>query len=363
MNEFSMNKSMDKYGPVNYSFSKAPLAQNNSSKGLLNQEICFEKENCLAEQNSKGKSQYILSGSKKVSVLQFTDQKNKALTNEKLDLAKAKKSVFDTTYSKDYFLYLRTKELDSVILDDYISRQREIGAEARIVMVDYYMELKATLGISMSTIFLATQFIDVLLNMVEMKSSEFFLIGMATLLIASKMEDNKNKCLELELIMKLSNGMYTEDDIVLAEKSIMELNYFKLGLVTRYHYVEKLWKVFKSERNLKAFELLTTLSIYDHKLNHYPASTVIYSLLEILENYSKSHAASSITGLVEDNGEFEAAKDYLEAKILDSSAINQCTVIILKAACKIRRSPSAGIKKTFGKTYELIEEIAKVQRH
>jgi hypothetical protein len=170
MNEFSSNRKFD--WPIQglYSNVNAGLQQPAQGKSAVKRDVFVEKENFIVETNLKNKQQYRLSVSKSASMAHFTDQKNKLMILESPNSNNIKKNQFDTTYSKDYFQYLQTKEIDSIILDGYFSRQNEIRPESRNILVDYYVEIKATLPISMNAIFLATQFIDILLSEVKLLS-------------------------------------------------------------------------------------------------------------------------------------------------------------------------------------------------
>lgn len=360
MNEFSTNKKYARPIQDVHCQAKPLIAGYSYGKSAFKRDVFVEKENCLSDQSMKNKPQYRLSVSKGSSVPQFTDQKNKLVSLEKIDHSSRKKTIFETAYSKDYFEYLRSKEIDSIIAEDNFSRQTQITPDSRIILTDYFMELKATLNICMNTIYLAVQFVDMLLNEARLASDQFYLIGMATLLIASKMEDNKEDCLDIPIILKLSNYTLTESSLIIAEKSIMELNLFKLGFVTRHHYVEKLWKVFKSEKNRKAFELMSALTLYDHRFATLPASSVVYCLLELLEATANQCKKTSLSNFIDNNGEFEAAKDYLNLKIVDIESLSSCTSMILKTASKITKSPMTGLKKTFSSNLELLGLVAAV---
>jgi hypothetical protein len=143
----------------------------------------------------------------------------------------------------------------------------------------------------------------------------------------------------------------------------MELNLFRLGYVTRHHYIDKLWKVFKSNKNRQALELMCVLTLYNHSSVTLPASTVVYCMLDLLDLTAKSCKLVGIEHLIEDNGEFEAAKDYLNLKVLHVHTIEKCTIMLLKTVCKARDTPGSGLLKAFTANFDLVAQIAKANIH
>jgi hypothetical protein len=362
MNEFAGKRKVDKAGPDNYTFSKPSGPQYQLPNGSQKKATFLEKENLISEQGSQTKGKFVMVPNMRVSCPLLTDQKNKQVSQDKRGLVKPKPHPFDTTYSKDYFQYLRVKEVDSVVLGGYLSRQPEVSPESRAVMVDYFVELKVALDLSMNTIYLAVLFIDKFMDNFMTEQKKFFLIGMSTLLIASKMEDNKQKCLEKDVVLKLALGDFGEDELIQYEQLIMEANLYRLGMVTRHHYVEKIVKMLKSEKNKQAFELIAAITLYNENMGSFLPSAVIYCALEILAAFSKNSHHEAVAAFTDNNGEFELAKDYLEFRIIDQKAIEECTQQILITVCSVRQTSPQGLTKAFGPFFKLVAELAKMRR-
>lgn len=312
---------------------------------------------CKLDSNSKTKRGKFVAVNDNERCLTVGDVKTSAYKLATYLKSKAKPSIFDTTYSKDYFNYMKSKEMDSVVDPGYLSRQSEVNFSDRMVMVDYMIEVKKVLDISMNTVYLAVTYIDKLLDIVNIKEDNFQLVGLITLLIASKMEDVHSKAMNARIVSKLMSLPISSELIVETERSMLEARFFKMGLLTRHHYVEKLLKVFKSKNNKETFECVTLMTLYSSILSSVRPSTVIYCILEQLQRISEDSKYQKLDSSVDNNGDFEAAKEYLGVRIINTQDYDLCTKSIYDVFVLIRKEDFPGFEKVCGPIIQFIKGL------
>lgn len=327
------NKSLSMFGVQEDSTTITPVKQ-----ALL----------CKIDGGSMGKRGKFLAVNDNDRSLTVTEGKPTAIKGATNFKSKVKASQFDTTYSKDYFNFMKTKEIESVVDAGYLSRQREVNFSDRMVMVDYIIEIQNVMKLSMNTVYLAITYIDKLLALVIVNESDFQLVGLITLLIASKMEDLHSKAINARIIARLMSLPVDIDRIVDTERAMLETSFFKMGLLTRYNYVEKLMKVFKSEKNKRFFESLVLMTLYSFSLSSVRPSTVIHCVLEQMQQISEDEKLGKMKSCLDCNGDFEAAKDYLGVRIVHTQDYEACCKSLGEIMSLIRKEEFPGFEKACG---------------
>jgi hypothetical protein len=114
----------------------------------------------------------------------------------------------------------------------YMSRQADINATMRAILVDWLIDVCITLKIEIATFILSVNILDQFLSKRAVRRGLLQLVGCTSLLIASKYEDIY-PC-EVDDFVRMSEKAYTIQQIV-AMESIM-LGCIKLAMPTVYHF-------------------------------------------------------------------------------------------------------------------------------
>ena len=236
---------------------------------------------------------------------------------------KTVKLKFDTAYSRDYISYLRSKEVDSIIAEDFVGTQNKevVNGMTRLTIMNWLFDIVIAWDLSINTLFMAALLLDKLIDQKKMASTyEFTDYATSCLRIASKFEDLPAKFITQEMFSDVSREEVSIERAVEIEKEILDLNIFNVNLVTYFTYVEKIVCIFKSDKNKQIIKLLAAMSIFKSSLRKYRPSLVVHSLLEFAQTEARSHQKE----LVDDNDDFLHGQEYLDLKLLNHHELDEC---------------------------------------
>lgn len=265
-----------------------------------------------------------------------------------------RKFPFDTSYSRDYITYLRRKEVDSMIGQDYLKSQREIDSSVRLVLIDWMLDMQKTLKFSLNTLFLSVLIVDRFLAHEQCKQDEFYLLGITSILIASKCEDLKAAAISRDVLLNISENTITSNQLSDFEAYVLKSNYFRMGYVTLHTYLEKLSPVFTSEKNKQILHMLGILTLFQCQIASIRMSTIAYCLLEVLQQVSQSPAFDEF---LDRNEDFLNAQVYLDIQVLSVEEQKLCFKHLHSLMFLVKVNNFEGLTRMFGHKLELIKLI------
>ena len=77
---------------------------------------------------------------------------------------------------------------NEIVVDDYLSRQREVTPSMRAILVDWLVELQETFEVSHESLYMAVRIVDLYLAKAQTTKARLQLVGATSLFIACKME-------------------------------------------------------------------------------------------------------------------------------------------------------------------------------
>lgn len=289
--------------------AKPQIVQNSETKSSINRGFKVDEEKARIDTDLK----YAFTNGKKESAVKLTYRLSTYSTPK---VKKEKTHLLDTSYTRDYFGYLRMKEEDSIVWGDFLSRQTQVKEASRLILIDWLVEAQKVVKFSGNTLFLCVLFIDKFLAKHVIAKSEFHLIGIAALSIASKIEDLQVKSLTYEYLVNLAGGCHTTEQLVFVEAEILKENIFKIGFVTLYTYVDKLSGLMKSDSNRDIFTYMMTCTLYNYKMRTYRPSIIVQCVLDYL--------VSSTSKQIQRNLDFETVLEYLDVKVVNHREYSEC---------------------------------------
>ncbi|EJT99325.1 hypothetical protein DACRYDRAFT_23901 [Dacryopinax primogenitus] len=135
--------------------------------------------------------------------------------------------VYVSEYAQEIFEYLRKSELKNMPDPHYMDRQKDLTWSFRDVLVDWLVQIHATLKLLPETLFLCINIVDRFLSARTVSLVKFQLVGVASLYLAAKYEEISYPMVS-DLVKCCDDG-YDEHAILVAEAYILKSINFDLS--------------------------------------------------------------------------------------------------------------------------------------
>ncbi|KAK7321658.1 hypothetical protein VNO77_32510 [Canavalia gladiata] len=133
-------------------------------------------------------------------------------------------------YVSDIYEYLRRMEVvpSKRPLPDYIQKvQRDVNANMRGILVDWLVEVAEEHKLVSDTLYFCVSYIDRYLSLNALSKHRLQLLGVSSMLIASKYEEIKPP--EVEEFCYITDNTYSKEEVVNMEADILKSLKFELG--------------------------------------------------------------------------------------------------------------------------------------
>ena len=274
---------------------------------LLNKQSC-QKINACKEINS---GNYVLKKYPKDSpnekLCQFLQEKKllneEVIKNNKYYLSRERALMFDK-YGKDMFELNKNFEIKFLIPISFLDRH-SLTPEAREKMVDWMVEVFSVNNSEPGTLELAVHIMDAYIFNTEktLKVSDIHLIGLASIYLASKMEEKVPMRLT-HVVTNLGKNTFTKDEIIEMEKDIVktiEFDFFTAGnydylmvffydlKVNNAHLLNKYDSNSIVDKYMNFCIFLSKLVLYNHEFVTYRTSLVSLAILSLGFDFLKEN--------------------------------------------------------------------------
>ncbi|CAG2160868.1 unnamed protein product [Oppiella nova] len=183
-------------------------------------------------------------------------------------------------YSIEIHRYLMFYERKQMADPYYISKQPEINAKMRSILIDWLVEVTEEYKLLDQTLFLAVNYIDRFLSLMSISRQSFQLLGTAALFIASKYEEIYPP--ELSEFVYITDDSYTKQQILNMEKLILKALEFDVSAPTIYYFIDKFSTDLQLESIIKHLaKYLSHLTLLESEpfLRYYPSEIAICSII------------------------------------------------------------------------------------
>ncbi|XP_077244422.1 cyclin b3;1 isoform X2 [Tasmannia lanceolata] len=159
-------------------------------------------------------------------------------------------------YVDDIYQYYWVLEAQNPSLANYMSIQTEINPRMRGILINWLVEVHLKFELMQETLFLMVELFDRFIAMITIKKDEIQLVGLTTLLLASKYEDFWHP--KIKDLLSISVNVYTRDEMLAMEKLILKKLMFRLNAPTPYVFMLRFLKAAQSDTKLEhlAFYLI-----------------------------------------------------------------------------------------------------------
>ncbi|KAJ7965561.1 Cyclin [Quillaja saponaria] len=189
-------------------------------------------------------------------------------------------------YVSDIYKYLREMEMEPKrrLKPDYLETvQQDVTANMRGILIDWLVEVAEEYKLLPDTLYLSVSYIDRFLSMIVVNRQKLQLIGVSSMLIASKYEEINPP--HVEEFCYITDNTYTKEELVKMEADILKSLKFEMGNPTVKTFLRKF--VVVAQENNKAPNLqlefltyyLAELSLLDYNLVKFPPSLVAASVV------------------------------------------------------------------------------------
>jgi len=179
----------------------------------------------------------------KVSSSVTTDSEGKNDVGKDIEVDGPKNPQFAVEYVFDTYSYLRHLEEVQCVKSDYLAGQTELLPKMRAILIDWLVDVHSQFHLLQETLYVTVAILDRFLQ-VEVGSvsrNVLQLVGVAALLIAVKYEELVAPV--LQDLVYVTEGAYTEKEILKMEIRMLETLEFKLGRPIPLHFLRLASKV------------------------------------------------------------------------------------------------------------------------
>ncbi|XP_057427304.1 putative cyclin-A3-1 [Lotus japonicus] len=189
-------------------------------------------------------------------------------------------------YVSDIYEYLRSMEVDPSKrpLPDYVQKvQRDVNANMRGVLVDWLVEVSEEYKLVSDTLYFCVSYIDRFLSLNSLSRQKLQLLGVASMLVASKYEEIKPP--EVEDFCYITDNTYSKEEVVTMEADVLKSLKFELGGPTVKTFLRRFSRVAQESIDTSDLQFeflccyLAELSLLDYNCVKYLPSLVAASVI------------------------------------------------------------------------------------
>ncbi|XP_074296210.1 putative cyclin-B3-1 isoform X2 [Silene latifolia] len=182
-------------------------------------------------------------------------------------------------YVDDIYQYYWIVETQSKSLENYMI-QADITPQMRSILINWLVEVHYKFDLMAETLYLAVALLDRYLSVVSITKRELQLVGLTSLLLASKYEDFWHP--GVKDLISISAESYTRKQFLEMEKDILKKLKFRMNLPTPYVFMLRFLKASQSEKKLEhlAFYLIE-LCLIDYEVLKFRPSLLCASAVYV----------------------------------------------------------------------------------
>lgn len=196
--------------------------------------------------------------------------------------------------SKDIFGYMKELEMKYRPNPHYMTSQPELKWSYRSTLIDWIVQVHSRFQLLPETLYLTINIIDRFLSKKTVTLNRFQLVGASALFIAAKYEEIN--CPTLKDIVYMLDNAYTREDIIKAEKYMIDTLEFEIGWPGPMSFLRRISKADEYEYDIRTLaKYLLETTIMDPKLAAAPPSWLAsgaYFLSRVIlgsNNWSSKH--------------------------------------------------------------------------
>lgn len=174
-------------------------------------------------------------------------------------------------YSEDIFRHLRVMELRLLPNKGYMAHQKELNWTFRTVLIDWLVKIHFRFNLLPETLFLCVNYVDRFLSVKEVSLSRLQLVGAVALFVAAKFEEINY--LSVQEVSQMVENLYSVDEILKAERYMIDLLDFNLGYPGPMSFLRRVSKADDYELETRTLaKYILEITLMDHRFVAAPPS-------------------------------------------------------------------------------------------
>ena len=217
-------------------------------------------------------------------------EETKSLSEKDIKMKQDKKYnyLFNVEYLDEIYMNLILDEKNKKIKIEkkYMKKQKNINDKMRAILVDWIIEVHHHFHLKRKTLFQTIFIIDLYLSDKIIDKVNFQLLGLSSLMISIK--ENENYSLKLEEFIKLTDNAYTKRELLIMEMNILKTLKFEILAPTSdefYNILSTAFNFNKIQHHLG--EYFIDSSLLDYNMLKYKASTIAIACAYIVMKFYK----------------------------------------------------------------------------
>ncbi|KAJ8327952.1 G2/mitotic-specific cyclin [Batrachochytrium dendrobatidis] len=179
-------------------------------------------------------------------------------------------------YVQEIFEYMHTLENQTMANPNYMEQQNELQWKMRSILVDWLIEVHNKFRLLAETLFLAVNIVDRFLSLRVVSLVKLQLVGVTAMFIAAKYEEVVSPSIQSFLYM--ADGGYTDDEILRAERYVLQVLDFALQYPTPMSFLRRCSKADGYDIQTRTLaKYLMEVSLVDHRFISIPPSQIAAS--------------------------------------------------------------------------------------
>ncbi|KAL0352094.1 UNVERIFIED_CONTAM: putative cyclin-A3-1 [Sesamum calycinum] len=189
-------------------------------------------------------------------------------------------------YVSDIYEYLHNMEMEAKRrpLQDYLEKvQKDVTANMRGILIDWLVEVAEEYKLLSDTLYLTVSYIDRFLSVNAINRQRLQLLGVSSMLIASKYEEISPP--HVEDFCYITDNTYTTEDVVKMEADVLKSLKFEMGNPTIKTFLRKFTQIAQEDYESSSEQLeflggyLAELSLLDYGCVKFLPSLVAASVI------------------------------------------------------------------------------------
>jgi len=264
---------------LNRSKSRDPLSNitNAASKASKNVSLAGKVQKVERSKSTKASKKASLAESDETAKAEKPEVKRKSdpmvIDWEDIDAPDAEDPQALTEFVNDIYEHLFEKEKTDRLSPNFLTNQTEITDRMRSILVDWLIEVHRMFKLMPETLFLAINIIDRFLTLRVISRDKLQLVGITSMLIASKYEEIYAPC--CGDFVYISDGAYSKEQILLMEQQILNTLQFNLLHPSPLHFLRRFSKAAGSDYTIHTLcKYLIELMLLDVRFIKYTSSQI-----------------------------------------------------------------------------------------
>ncbi|KAG7901766.1 hypothetical protein KL935_001726 [Ogataea polymorpha] len=223
-----------------------------------------DKRVSLKRQATDSSSDFLEQGTQEVKKVKVEHD----YTWDDLDADDADDPLMVSEYVNDIFEYLHELELKTLPDPNYLHWQRNLRPKMRSILVDWMVEVHLKFRLLPETLYLAINIMDRFMSRESVQVDRLQLLATGSLFIAAKYEEVYSP--SVKNYAYVTDGGFTEEEILNAEKFILEILQFNMSYPNPMNFLRRISKADDYDVQSRTIgKYLLEISIIDHKFIGY----------------------------------------------------------------------------------------------